>query len=102
MDGQMWTQQEIDQRIFDLYDEYCHGRIDRRAFLQQAAAVTVGGLAMAQALMPRYANAQTISFTDERIKAKLRDLSVARRHLGHRCAATWCSPRATGRSRSCW
>jgi carboxymethylenebutenolidase len=62
------TQLEIDQRVFDLYDEYCHGRIDRRAFLQQAAAVTVGGLAMAQALMPRYVNAQTISFTDERIK----------------------------------
>ena len=29
-----------------------------------------GGLAMAQALMPRYAQAQTISFTDPRIKAK--------------------------------
>ena len=59
----------IDQRVFDLYDEYCHGRIDRRAFLKQAALVA-GGLAMAQALMPRYANAQTISFTDERIKAQ--------------------------------
>jgi carboxymethylenebutenolidase len=30
--------------------------------------VKVGGLAMAQALLPRYARAQTISFTDERIK----------------------------------
>jgi len=29
----------------------------------------VGGLAMAQALLPRYAEAQTISFTDSRIKA---------------------------------
>jgi carboxymethylenebutenolidase len=63
------TQGEIDQRVYDLYDEYCHGRIDRRAFLQQAAVVTIGGLAMAQALLPRYANAQTVSFTDERIKA---------------------------------
>lgn len=62
------TQIEIDQRVFDLYDEYCHGRIDRRSFLAQAAAVTVGGLAMAQALMPRYVNAQTVSFADERIK----------------------------------
>ena len=71
MDGQtqMWTQQEIDERIFELYDEYCHGRIDRRTFLQRSAAV-VGGLAMAQALLPRYANAQTISFTDERIQAR--------------------------------
>ena len=24
------TQLQIDQRVFDLYDEYCHGKIDRR------------------------------------------------------------------------
>ena len=64
------TQSWIDQRVFDLYDEYCHGRIDRRAFLTRSAAVVVGGLAMAQALLPQYARAQTISFTDERIKAR--------------------------------
>ena len=64
------TQVEIDQQVFDLYDEYCHGQIDRREFLARAAALTiVGGLGMAQALLPRYAQAQTISFTDERIKA---------------------------------
>ena len=67
MDGLMKQHDWIDQRVFNLYDEYCHGRIDRRSFLQQSALV-VGGLAMAQALMPRYANAQTISFTDERLK----------------------------------
>ena len=61
------TQLEIDQRVLDLYDEYCHGRIDRREFLRLAALVA-GGLAMAQALLPRYAQAQTISFTDTRIK----------------------------------
>lgn len=64
------TQDQIDQRVFDLYDEYCHGKIDRRAFLQRAAIVTAGGLAMAQALLPRYAQAQTISFTDPRMKAQ--------------------------------
>jgi hypothetical protein len=67
------TQSEIDQRVLDLYDEYCHGRIDRREFLQRAGLLTVGGvsaLAMAQALLPRYALAQTISFTDQRIKAR--------------------------------
>jgi carboxymethylenebutenolidase len=63
------TQLEIDQRVFDLYDEYCHGRIDRREFLRLAALVA-GSLAMAQALLPRYAQAQTISFTDTRIKAQ--------------------------------
>lgn len=65
-------QQEIDQSVYDLYDEYCHGYIDRREFLKRASAITVAGvsgLTMAQAIMPRYAEAQTISFTDERIKA---------------------------------
>ncbi len=64
------TQIEIDQRVYDLYDEYCHGGIDRREFLARAAALTVAGLAMAQALLPRYAQAQTISFTDSRMKAQ--------------------------------
>ena len=63
------TQLQIDQRVFDLYDEYCHGGIDRREFLARAALVA-GGLAMAHALLPRYAEAQTISFTDTRIKAQ--------------------------------
>jgi carboxymethylenebutenolidase len=65
---------KIDPRIFDLYDEYCHGTMERRDFLARAAAITVVGgisaLAMAQALLPRYAKAQTISFTDKRIKAR--------------------------------
>ena len=63
-------EQEIDPRVFDLYDEYCHGHITRREFLSRAAVLTVGGvsaLSMAQALMPRYAEAQTISFTDSRM-----------------------------------
>ena len=67
----MSKDEKIDPRIFDLYDEYCHGHIDRRSFLSRAAAITIGGtsaLWMAQALLPRYAEAQMISFTDRRIK----------------------------------
>ena len=67
----MASDKKIDPRIFDLYDEYCHGHIDRRSFLSRAAAITIGGtsaLWMAQALLPRYAEAQMISFTDRRIK----------------------------------
>ena len=63
---------DVDRRIYDLYDEYCHSSMSRREFLQKASAITVAGvsgLAMAQSLLPRYAQAQTISFTDERIKA---------------------------------
>ena len=68
--------QSVDQRVYDLYDEYCHGRIDRREFLARASALVIGGvsaLAMAQSLFPRYAEAQTVSFTDSRIKAKYVD-----------------------------
>ncbi len=67
------VQTPIDQRVFDLYDEYCHGGIDRREFLRRAGALTIGGvsaLAMAQSLLPRYVQAQTISFTDTRMKAR--------------------------------
>ena len=61
------TQEDIDQRVFDLYDEYCHGRIDRREFLKRAGAM--GMVAAALALLPDYAKAQQVSFTDPRIKA---------------------------------
>lgn len=70
------SQQEIDQRIYDLYDEYCHSEMDRREFLRRASLITIAGisgLAMAQALLPRYAEAQTIMFTDKRIKANYVD-----------------------------
>lgn len=63
---------QIDPRIYDLYDQYCHSTMERREFLNRAAAMTVVGgsaLAMAQALLPRYAEASMISFTDERINA---------------------------------
>lgn len=66
------TQTTIDPKVYELYDEYCHTQMTRRDFLNRAATLTVvggSGLAMAQALLPKYAEAQTISFTDERIKA---------------------------------
>ncbi len=65
------TQDKTELQVYELYDDYCHGRIDRREFFARAAALTVGGvsaLAFAQSLLPRYAEAQTISFTDQRIK----------------------------------
>ena len=63
------TQSEIDRQVFTLYDEYCHGRIDRRAFFARAAALGGAALAMANGMLPNYAAAQTISATDQRIKA---------------------------------
>ena len=65
--------EQIDPKVYDLYDRYCHGRMSRREFLDKAATLAVvggTGLAMAQALLPRYAEAQTISFTGSRIVAR--------------------------------
>ena len=70
------TKDSIDPKVYDLYDEYCHTQMSRRDFLSNASKlVVVGGsaLAMAEALLPRYAEAQTISFTDERIKPRYID-----------------------------
>src|SRR4051812_30835738 len=62
------TQEQIDQQVYQLYDEYCHGRIDRREFLKRAGAI--GALGFAISLLPDYARAQTLSSTDARIKAQ--------------------------------
>ena len=34
---------DFDQELLDLYDDYAHGRISRRDFLQGAAKFAVGG-----------------------------------------------------------
>ncbi len=65
-------QEEIDDQVFELYDEYCHGHIDRRQFFERAGKLTLGGVsavAMATALLPNYTDAQEVLFTDDRIKA---------------------------------
>lgn len=66
------TENYIDPQMYDLYDEYCHTEMTRRQFINRASALVVvggSGITMAEALLPRYAKAQMISFTDERIKA---------------------------------
>jgi carboxymethylenebutenolidase len=67
------TKDVIDAKVYDLYDEYCHTEMTRRDFLSNASKLVVvsgSALAMAEALLPRYTEAQTVSFTDERIKAR--------------------------------
>ncbi len=62
--------QNIDQRVYDLYDDYCHSGMERREFLGRAGALGMGGLAMALGLLPDYAQACQVSFNDERITAE--------------------------------
>ena len=63
---------QIPQEAFDWYDEYAHGGIDRRTFMRRLGTLTVAGLtigSVAGALLPNYALAEQISFTDKDIKA---------------------------------
>lgn len=64
---------ELDQRVLDLFDKYVHGDIDRRAFLDGASKLVVGGMTAAMlldALNPRFAEAQQIAKDDKRLKAE--------------------------------
>ena len=56
----------------ELYNQYVHGEISRRAFLDRAKQFVVAGLtagAIVEALMPNYAMGQQIAREDERIRA---------------------------------
>ncbi|EIO3976706.1 dienelactone hydrolase family protein [Vibrio vulnificus] len=66
------TKQPIPQEAFDWYDEYAHGKIDRREFLNRLAGLAVLGFSVAtltEALLPDYAKAEQVSFNDPDIKA---------------------------------
>ena len=65
--------QDLDQDIFDIYDDYAHNEIDRRQFMDRLKVYAVGGLtvgALASFLLPHYAEAQQISNDDPRIKSE--------------------------------
>lgn len=56
----------------ELYNQYVHGEITRRTFLNRAKQFVVAGLtasALVEALMPNYAMGQQIAKDDERIRA---------------------------------
>jgi carboxymethylenebutenolidase len=64
---------EFDQAVLDLYDDYVHGRIGRRDFLQGAARFAVGGLtaeALLASLSPNYAWAEQVAKDDPRIASE--------------------------------
>jgi carboxymethylenebutenolidase len=67
----------LDQKIIDLYDDFTHGGMNRRAFLDRLAALagsTVAATAMLSVLQNDYAHAQTIPETDPRITTETVDI----------------------------
>jgi carboxymethylenebutenolidase len=63
---------DFDPEVLRLFDQYVHGVIDRRGFLDAAARFAVGGVTAAMlldALNPRFAEAQQVPPEDKRLKA---------------------------------
>lgn len=98
MDEQRTPASAFDQRVLDLYDDYVHGRIDRRGFLAGAAKFAVGGTTAAgllAALTPQYAFAAQVAADDPRITTVYRTFPAPQGHGEGR--GLLAMPRAEGR-----
>ena len=68
------TARDFDQELLNLFDQYVHGGIDRRGFLDRAAKFAVGGMTAAMlldALSPKFAEAQVVAKDDPRLRAEM-------------------------------
>ena len=67
------TASEFDQELLNLFDQYVHGDIDRRGFLDRAAKFAVAGMSagmLLEALSPRFAEAQQVATDDKRLRTQ--------------------------------
>ncbi len=66
------TTKDFSPEVLKLFDQYIHGQLSRRSFLQESAKVTASMVAaegLLAALCPNFAEAQQVSGNDPRIKA---------------------------------
>ncbi|HEY6466561.1 MAG TPA: dienelactone hydrolase family protein [Candidatus Acidoferrales bacterium] len=66
------TKPKLPFEAIELYNQFIHGEISRRSFMDGISRFAVGGLAAAtiiEALMPNYAAGQQVAKNDDRIKA---------------------------------
>jgi carboxymethylenebutenolidase len=62
----------INDEVFNIYDDYAHNKIDRREFIEKISVYAIGGLtipAILDYLLPNY-NQPEVSESDRRIKIK--------------------------------
>ena len=72
MERQMTTK-DLNPELWKIFDEYVHGFIDRRGFLDRAGKYAVGGLtatAILDMMNPKFAEAQLVPTDDKRIKTE--------------------------------
>ena len=73
MQRERLTSQDFDQELWLIFDDYVHGHIDRRGFLDRAAKFAVGGVTAAMLLdmmNPKFAEAQQVPKDDKRLKTE--------------------------------
>lgn len=61
------NKKQIDQEVFNLYDQYAHNKIQRRDFIEKLSMYAVGGLtvpALLEYLLPDYQNTAVTSQND--------------------------------------
>jgi len=64
---------DFDPELLGLFDQYVHGGIGRREFLDRASRFAVGGVtaaALLESLSPKYAYAQQVPSDDPRVRAE--------------------------------
>ena len=62
--------EDINQEVFDLYDDYAHNRLDRRGFIEKLSIYAVGGITISNLLscvMPNYIDNIQIPKDDPRL-----------------------------------
>lgn len=65
--------EDIDQEVFDLYDDYAHNRLDRRGFVEKLSTYAVGGLTVSSLMsfmMPDYVNKIRVPQDDQDLKTE--------------------------------
>jgi carboxymethylenebutenolidase len=68
---------DLDPAVWKLFDEYVHGTIDRRAFLERVGRYALGGLTAAGILgmlQPKFAAAQKVPVDDPRLRSTRVDI----------------------------
>lgn len=64
--------EDIQQEVFDLYDDYAHNRVTRRDFVEKLSVYAIGGLTAASLmgfLMPDYKNTIQVNAGDARLQS---------------------------------
>ena len=67
------TSKDFDPELWAIFDDYVHGHIDRRGFLERAAKFAVGGMTavmLLDLLNPKFAAAQVVPKDDKRLKTE--------------------------------